>query len=41
MTNDRIIGKKAVTDNKTMISFHQEKLSDQYVREEMKKYWEK
>ncbi len=27
-------------DNKTTISFHQEKLSDQYVREEMKKYWE-
>ena len=27
--------------NKTTISFHQEKLSDQNVREEMKKYWEK
>ncbi|MFJ6208216.1 SRPBCC domain-containing protein [Lysinibacillus sp. NPDC092081] len=29
------------TSNKTTISFHQEKLSDQYVREGMKIYWEK
>lgn len=29
------------SSNKTTISFHQEKLSDQNVREEMKKYWEK
>ncbi|MDM5249507.1 MULTISPECIES: SRPBCC domain-containing protein [unclassified Lysinibacillus] len=28
-------------NNKTTISFHQEKLSDQNVREEMKIYWEK
>ncbi|OXS68741.1 ATPase [Lysinibacillus sp. KCTC 33748] len=27
--------------NKTTISFHQEKLSNQNVREEMKKYWQK
>ncbi|KOP72520.1 ATPase [Lysinibacillus sp. FJAT-14745] len=27
--------------DKTTISFHQEKLSNQNVREEMKKYWEK
>jgi len=33
----RILSK---ADNKTTISFHQEKLSDQYVREEMKIYWE-
>ncbi len=33
----RILSK---ADNKTTISFHQEKLSDQYVREEMKTYWE-
>ncbi|MCL1695055.1 SRPBCC domain-containing protein [Lysinibacillus sp. BPa_S21] len=29
------------SNNKTTISFHQEKLSDENVREEMKKYWKK
>lgn len=31
----------SIESNKTIISFHQEKLSDQNVREEMKVYWEK
>ncbi|MGE7693059.1 SRPBCC family protein [Lysinibacillus sp. NPDC094177] len=30
----------SIESNKTTISFHQEKLSDQNVREEMKVYWE-
>ncbi|HZG17915.1 MAG TPA: SRPBCC domain-containing protein [Candidatus Bathyarchaeia archaeon] len=34
----RIISKE---NNKTTISFHQENLTDQYVREQMKEYWEK
>ncbi len=34
----RIIPKESA---KTTISFHQENLSDQYVREEMKQYWER
>ncbi len=34
----RVISKDS---NKTTISFHQENLSDQNVREEMKVYWEK
>jgi len=33
----RIISKE---NNKTTISFHQENLTDQYVREQMKEYWE-
>ncbi|MGE7673965.1 SRPBCC family protein [Lysinibacillus sp. NPDC094403] len=31
----------SIESNKTTISFHQEKLSDQNAREEMKVYWEK
>jgi uncharacterized protein YndB with AHSA1/START domain len=37
-TQVRIIPKEST---KTTISFHQENLSDQYVREEMKQYWER
>lgn len=33
----RILSKE---NNKTTISFHQEHLADQQIREEMKRYWE-